>query len=251
MNLSRTIGEFLSKSIKSLTFFEHVNVKADPAVAIAASFISIALVSTSSSFTFIMLSAFVSTMIVLVSGGNLRESIELMKLALIFAVILGLPYLVQLIAGDLTGLMNFLTLVARITAAMLRLTSLMSIIGWSGVVSGLAELRVPKPLVESAYFFNKFAPLMGRDLLRLLIARESRNMGRSKLNDLFNVIGEVVVRSIERGNRLSIALKARGLSERPLAMRVIKANYKATLMLILVVLLETYLYIFLGVKRWF
>lgn len=251
MNLSRTIGEFLDKSIKSLSFFERVDTKADPAIAIAASFISIVLVSTSSSLMFIILSAAVSTMIVLMSGGGLRNSAGLMKLALVFAVILGSPYMVQLITGDLTGLTSFFTLVARITAAMLRLVSLMSIIGWSGIVSGLVELRVPKPLVESVYFFNKFAPLMTRDLLKLLIARESRNIGKVKLSDLFNVVGEVVVRSIERGNKLSIALKARDLGEKPSTMRFAKADYKATLMLVLIVLLEICLYISFGVKKWF
>ncbi len=251
ISLSRTIGEFLDRSIKSLSFFERVDVKADPAIAIAASFISIALVSTSSSFTFITLSAAVSIMIVLMSGGDLRESAGLIKIALAFAFILGSPYIVQLITGDLTGLANFSALIARITAAMLRLISLMNVVGWSGVVSGLVKLRAPKPLVESAYFFNKFAPLMTRDILRLLMARESRNMGGSKLSDLFNVIGEVVARSIERGNKLSIALKARGLSERPLTTHVVKASYKATLTLVLTTFLEACLYIFFGVKKWF
>ncbi len=250
-NLSRTIVEFLNESVESLSFFEHVDVKADPAVAITASFISIVLVSTSNSLAFIILSTAVSITIVLMSGGDLRESAGLIKLALAFALIIGSPYLVQLIAGDFMGLMNFSTLVARVVAAMLRLVSLMSVIGWSGVLSGLMKLRVPKPLVESLYFFNKFTPLMTRDLLRLLMARESRNMGGSKLSDLFNVVGEVVVRGVERGNRLSMALKARGLSERPLITHVVKASRRSTVMLALTTLLETCLYMLFGVKKWF
>lgn len=251
MNLSRTIEEFLDKSIKSLSFFEHMDIKADPAIAIAASFISIVLVSTSSSFMFIILNTAFSMMIILMSGGDLWKSAGLIKPALVFAVILGSPYIVQSIIGDLTGLVSFSILIAKITAAMLRLVSLMSVIGWSGVIYGLIELRVPKPLVEPVYFFSKFAPLMTRDLLKLLMARESRNIGKSKLSDLFNVVGEVIVRGIERGNKLSKALEARGLSERPLIRHVAKVNYKATLMLILILLLETCFYISLGVRKWF
>ncbi|MCS7127775.1 MAG: energy-coupling factor transporter transmembrane protein EcfT [Sulfolobales archaeon] len=251
MNLPRTIEEFLDKSIKSLSFFEHMDIKADPAIAIAASFISIVLVSTSSSFMFIILNTAFSMMIILMSGGDLWKSAGLIKPALVFAVILGSPYIVQSIIGDLTGLVSFSILIAKITAAMLRLVSLMSVIGWSGVIYGLIELRVPKPLVEPVYFFSKFAPLMTRDLSKLLMARESRNIGKSKLSDLFNVVGEVIVRGIERGNKLSKALEARGLSERPLIRHVAKVNYKATLMLILILLLETCFYISLGVRKWF
>lgn len=78
---------------------------------------------------------------------------------------------------------------------------------------GLRRLRVPARLVEIAAFMVRYADVIGDDLQRMRVARESRGFEGRHLGHLRVVAqgaGALFVRSYERGERVYLAMLSRG-----------------------------------------
>ncbi|TDE11887.1 cobalt ECF transporter T component CbiQ [Jiangella asiatica] len=78
---------------------------------------------------------------------------------------------------------------------------------------GLARLRVPARLVEIASFMVRYADVVGDDLRRMRIARESRGFAPRHLGHARVVAqgaGALFIRSYERGERVHLAMLSRG-----------------------------------------
>lgn len=78
---------------------------------------------------------------------------------------------------------------------------------------GLRRLRVPARLVEIAAFMVRYADVIGDDIQRMRVARESRGFEGRHLGHLRVVAqgaGALFVRSYERGERVYLAMLSRG-----------------------------------------
>jgi len=78
---------------------------------------------------------------------------------------------------------------------------------------GLRRLRVPARLVEIAAFMVRYADVIGDDVQRMRVARESRGFEGRHLGHLRVVAqgaGALFVRSYERGERVYLAMLSRG-----------------------------------------
>lgn len=81
------------------------------------------------------------------------------------------------------------------------------------VLQGLERLRVPRQLVAIAGFMVRYGDVIGDELRRMRIARESRGASASRIGHARAVAtsaGALFVRSYERGERVYLAMASRG-----------------------------------------
>ena len=81
------------------------------------------------------------------------------------------------------------------------------------VLQGLERLRVPRQLVAITGFMVRYGDVIGDELHRMRIARESRGAGGSRYSHARAVAtsaGALFVRSYERGERVYLAMASRG-----------------------------------------
>lgn len=83
------------------------------------------------------------------------------------------------------------------------------------LLRGFARLRVPTPLIAIAGFMIRYGDLMAGEAKRMRIARLSRGYEPSwwwEARALSSSIGTLFIRSFERGERVHLAMLARGYS---------------------------------------
>ncbi len=81
------------------------------------------------------------------------------------------------------------------------------------VLLGLERLRVPRQLVAITGFMVRYGDVIGGELRRMRIARESRGAASNRLGHARAVAtsaGALFVRSYERGERVYLAMASRG-----------------------------------------
>jgi cobalt/nickel transport system permease protein len=81
------------------------------------------------------------------------------------------------------------------------------------ILAGLERLRVPRTLVAITAFMIRYGDVIGDELRRMRIARESRGAGSGRLGQARAVAtsaGALFVRSYERGERVYLAMASRG-----------------------------------------
>jgi cobalt/nickel transport system permease protein len=81
------------------------------------------------------------------------------------------------------------------------------------ILFGLERLRVPRPLIATAGFMVRYGDLIAGEMRRMKIARESRGYEARWLwqaRAIATGIGTLFVRSYERGERVYVAMLARG-----------------------------------------
>ena len=108
-------------------------------------------------------------------------------------------------------------LLAKATLSVLAATVLAATTEPRELVRGLERLRLPQVLVQILTFMVRYADVVGEELRRMRIARESRGFrgGRlSALRVLGPATGSLFVRCFERGERVHLAMLSRGYSGR-------------------------------------
>ena len=81
------------------------------------------------------------------------------------------------------------------------------------LLSGLGRLGVPAVLVSTLHFMIRYLHVLADELARMVLARRSRTFRRSGRLDwglLTGLIGMLLIRSFERGERVHAAMLARG-----------------------------------------
>jgi cobalt/nickel transport system permease protein len=87
------------------------------------------------------------------------------------------------------------------------------------LLQGLVRLRVPAPLVSILAFMVRYADVVGGELERMRIARQSRGFAGRGLRTwpvLARSAGALFIRSYERGERVHLAMISRGYAGRML-----------------------------------
>jgi cobalt/nickel transport system permease protein len=137
---------------------------------------------------------------------------------LLFAVLLplfGRDRTVEVVGLHLSrpGLWAAWNIVAKGTIGVAASIVLASTTSVPHVLQGLERLRVPRQLVAIAGFMVRYGDVIGDELRRMRIARESRGAGGGRLGHARAVAtsaGALFVRSYERGERVYLAMASRG-----------------------------------------
>jgi len=106
-------------------------------------------------------------------------------------------------------------LILRAVAAATVVTLMAQCLGLTRLMKVLRGLRFPPKLLFILMLYIRYIPIMLRQLVKLLSAREARLLSKSKVKNswfmLSTVTGSLLIIGFERAFRLQMALKARGL----------------------------------------
>jgi cobalt/nickel transport system permease protein len=111
------------------------------------------------------------------------------------------------------GLWSAWNIVAKGTIGVAASIVLASTTSVPHLLAGLERLRVPRQLVAITGFMVRYGDVIGDEVRRMRIARESRGAGGSSLGHAKAVAtsaGALFVRSYERGERVYLAMASRG-----------------------------------------
>jgi len=170
----------------------------------------------------------------LASLGVVLALVELSRIPLSFALRRLLPagvflavfillYPLGALAGGVSGAQgtDFLALLlrgsviaARALAVMLLVFPMFGTSRFDVTMRALRSLRVPAPLVQIVVFSYRYIYVYADELLRLRVAMRARGLGRGAGLRVFRVagstLGMLLVRSVERTQRIQDAMTARG-----------------------------------------
>jgi cobalt/nickel transport system permease protein len=111
------------------------------------------------------------------------------------------------------GLLVLANVVTKAWLCILSLILLSATTKFTDLLKGLKELRMPKIVVLILSFMYRYIFVMVDEVMRMRQARDSRNSGGGKLRQLKTIgsmIGTLFIRSYERGERIYVAMLARG-----------------------------------------
>jgi cobalt/nickel transport system permease protein len=109
------------------------------------------------------------------------------------------------------------SLLAKATLSVLAATMLAATTEPRALLLGLERLRLPQVLVQILMFMIRYADVVGGELRRMRIARESRGFRARHLGALRVLgpaAGSLFIRSYERGERVHLAMLSRGYTGR-------------------------------------
>jgi cobalt/nickel transport system permease protein len=104
-------------------------------------------------------------------------------------------------------------LLAKATLSILAATILSATTEPRALLRGLERLRLPQVLVQILMFMIRYADVVGGELQRMRVARESRGFsggGLRGLRVMAATAGALFIRSYERGERVHLAMLSRG-----------------------------------------
>ncbi|HWE40348.1 MAG TPA: cobalt ECF transporter T component CbiQ [Isosphaeraceae bacterium] len=116
-------------------------------------------------------------------------------------------------AGGVEMLGVALSILARNTLALLALLTLAGVTPFRDLLGALRRLGAPAVLVATLHFMYRYLFIFGEELGRMARARRSRTFRRSGRLDwglLSGLIGVLLLRALERGERVHDAMLARG-----------------------------------------
>jgi len=108
-------------------------------------------------------------------------------------------------------------LVAQATSAVLAATAFSVTTTSRDIVAGLQRLRLPATLVAILSFMLRYLSVVGDEMTRMRIARESRGFRSRSVRSwgvLGRSLGSLFIRSFERGDRVHVAMLSRGWTGR-------------------------------------
>jgi cobalt/nickel transport system permease protein len=116
-----------------------------------------------------------------------------------------------------SGLATGGSILAKATLSVLAATLLAATTEPRALLRGLERLRLPSMLVQILMFMIRYADVVGGELRRMRVARESRGFRARHLGALRVLgpaAGSLFIRSYERGERVHLAMLSRGYTGR-------------------------------------
>jgi len=112
-----------------------------------------------------------------------------------------------------SGLQVLWNILAKAWLSILSLILLTSTTKMTHLLRGLEQLRMPRVMVMILSFMYRYIFVLVDEVMRMKQARDSRNFGGKRLwriRTIGNMIGTLFIRSYERGERVYVAMLARG-----------------------------------------
>jgi cobalt/nickel transport system permease protein len=111
------------------------------------------------------------------------------------------------------GLQLLWSVLAKSWLSILSLVLLTSTTSFTSLLKGLEQLRIPQVMVMLLSFMYRYIFLLTDEMMRMKQARDSRDFGRKRLQQISTVghmVGTLFIRSYERGERVYAAMVSRG-----------------------------------------
>lgn len=172
-----------------------------------------------SSITFVILAVstfelekllFLFLSLILVSailGVNLKSLIKRVWLFTFFSFIVVSPFLLQ-------NPKYSLIFTLRVLIALLAVQMLVMSTSFAEICFALRSLKVPELFVHALWMAYRYILVVFQDIINILLARESRRVSKGSHRDLWKKGGESIglffLRSIERAERIQLAIASRG-----------------------------------------
>ena len=149
-------------------------------------------------------------------GKVLRDSLVVLPLVICIGIFN--PYFDRKVAMTIGGVavsegwISFISIVLRGLLAMQCVLILISTGGFVGLCRGLRRLGVPRFLTDQLLFVYRYLNVLLQEALTMRRARESRGFGKKRFPlKLWGVmIGQLLLRTLGRSERISQAMLARG-----------------------------------------
>jgi cobalt/nickel transport system permease protein len=112
-----------------------------------------------------------------------------------------------------SGLIVLWNVVIKAWLSVLSLILLSSTTKFPELLKGLEQLRMPRVMVMILSFMYRYIFVLVDEVVRMKQARDSRNFGGKRmwqLKTIGNMVGTLFIRSYERGERIYVAMVARG-----------------------------------------
>jgi len=145
------------------------------------------------------------------------KGLKLMVKPIIYITILALVVSSPILISNVN--VDVYKFILRVIASTVIFTITLRLIGWMNIIKGLNIVRTPRELVKMIQHTVKFIPLFLTEVLKMLIAREARVLGKPSKRRIWKVlatiVSDVVLKSNYRAWKLSLALEARTLKFEP------------------------------------
>ncbi len=107
-----------------------------------------------------------------------------------------------------------LSIVAKNSLALLMMLVLAAACSWPRLLRAMARLGVPRALVATLLFMERYIHVLGDELARMTQARRARTFATARAvrswRPLTGMIGSLFLRSVDRAERVHLAMLARG-----------------------------------------
>lgn len=109
------------------------------------------------------------------------------------------------------GWLSFLSILLRFALTVSAALALIAITGLPAICSGLENLGIPRPLTMQLLLLQRYAEVLAGEASRMRMAHELR-AGTSKLGltTYASLIGQLLLRSLDRAQRVHVAMVSRG-----------------------------------------
>ena len=160
--------------------------------------------------------------VVLCAIGNIPPSFLIRKLVVVspFAILLGIfnPLLDREILIRLAGLeisggwVSFASILIRFVLTVGVALTLIAVTGFNAVCMALEKLKVPKIFVVQLLFLHRYMFVLVDEAARIFRARSLRSFGGegSGIKSFGSIVGQLLLRTIDRAQRIYLAMSCRG-----------------------------------------
>jgi len=176
--------------------------------------------------------------VVMISMGGLPAGYLLKKILLVspFAILVGIfnPLIdrdILLFIGQVGisgGWISFVSILLKFVLTVLAALILVALTGFPAVCQALRRFRVPRPLVVQLLFFYRYIFILVREGERMERARALRSFGKKGMGfrAFVSLIGHLLLRSLDRAERIYLAMRCRGFDGEIRMVRKTRAGWK-------------------------
>jgi cobalt/nickel transport system permease protein len=194
----------------------------DPRAKLITTLVFIVIVASFDKYSFSALVPFFIYPIVLLAVGGLPARFILRKVLMVspFAILVGIfnPLLDRQILiyigsfGISGGWVSFFSILTRFLLTVTSALILISLTNFNSVCASLLRFGVPRPLVMQLLFFYRYISVLTEEAERMSGARSLRSFNSEAINFKVSVslIGQLLLRTLNRAERIYLAMRCRG-----------------------------------------
>lgn len=193
----------------------------DPLAKVLTVLVFIVTVVSFDKYTFSQLLPFFIFPFVIISAGGV-PAVYILKSVLYaspFAIMVGMfnPFIdhtvITVIGGvEITGgLLSFISILLKFSLTVSSVFVLMSVTGFYNICKSLERLYVPKPFIVQLMFLYRYIFVIAEEGSRMSTAKDFRSFGKvSGVKVYVSLLGHLLLRSLDRAQRIHLAMFSRG-----------------------------------------
>ncbi len=216
----------------------------DPRAKLITTFIFIVTVVSFGKYALSSLTPFFIYPIALIALGGLPYRYILKKVLIVspFAVLVGIfnPLMDREVlfyigsTGVSGGWVSFSSILLRFVLTVTAALILIASTGFNAVCLALTKLRIPRPFVVQMLFFYRYIFVLTDEAEKMVRARSFRafNSGAIRFKNFISLIGHLLLRTLDRAERIYLAMCCRGFDGHIRIIRSMKIRFKEVVFVI-------------------